>query len=226
MIRTVADFETIWRNESEMTAAVLATLTDASLGQRGTPKDRTLGDTAWHITTTIPEMMGLTGLAIEVVEADAPCPASAKAIHDAYVSAAGSVLEQVCRSWTDETLAVEDDMYGERWPRGRDVVGADHPPDPPPRRHDSADAAGGTRRPEHLRAQPRAERGDGPPLARTSARARVLGEVAPEPEVGGLGRTAAEDAEVADRQNLSTCAPGSHQRYGRQTYSPIHWNGE
>jgi uncharacterized damage-inducible protein DinB len=122
MFRTIADFETIWRNESEMTAAVLATLTDASLGQRGTRKDRTLGDTAWHITTTIPEMMGLTGLAIEVVEADAPCPASAQAIRDAYVSTAGSVLEKVCRSWTDETLTVEDDMYGERWPRGMTLL--------------------------------------------------------------------------------------------------------
>ncbi|HLE60001.1 MAG TPA: DinB family protein, partial [Thermoanaerobaculaceae bacterium] len=65
MIRTVADFETIWRNESEITAGVLAAVTDASLAQRVTPKDRTLGDMAWHMATTIPEMMERTGLAIE-----------------------------------------------------------------------------------------------------------------------------------------------------------------
>ena len=118
MIRTVADFETIWKNESEITTAVLATLTDASLAQRGTPNDRTLGDMAWHITTTIPEMMGLTGLAIEAVDADAPRPASAEAIRDAYVRVACSLLERLRHTWTDETLTVEDDMYGERWPRG------------------------------------------------------------------------------------------------------------
>ena len=118
MIRTVADFETIWKNESEITAGVLSALTDASLAQRVTPRDRTLGDMAWHMATTIPEMMERTGLAIEGADHDAPCPASAEAIRDAYVQAAGSVLELVWRTWTDETLTVEDDMYGERWPRG------------------------------------------------------------------------------------------------------------
>ena len=118
MIRTVADFETIWKNESEITTRVLAALTDQSLAQRVTPKDRSLGDMAWHIGTTIPEMMGRAGLAVAGPDRDAPCPASAKAIHDAYVQAAASVLHQVGHTWTDETLMVEDDMYGERWPRG------------------------------------------------------------------------------------------------------------
>jgi uncharacterized damage-inducible protein DinB len=118
MIHTVADFQTIWKNESEITAGVLAALTDQSLAQRATPKDRSLGDMAWHIATAIPEMMGRTALAVAGADHDAPCPASAKAIHDVYVQAAGSVLEQVRRTWTDQTLTVEDDMYGERWPRG------------------------------------------------------------------------------------------------------------
>lgn len=118
MIRTVADFETIWKNESEITAGVLAALTDPSLAQRVTPKDRSLGDMAWHIATAIPEMMGRTGLAVAGVDRDARCPASAKAIHETYMQAARSVLEQMRRTWTDATLAVEDDMYGERWPRG------------------------------------------------------------------------------------------------------------
>jgi uncharacterized damage-inducible protein DinB len=63
-------------------------------------------------------MMGRAGLAVAGAAHDAPCPPSAKAIHDAYVQAAGSLLEQVRRTWTDQTLTVEDDMYGERWPRG------------------------------------------------------------------------------------------------------------
>jgi uncharacterized damage-inducible protein DinB len=122
MIRTVADFETIWKNESAITAGVLETLTDPSLAQRVTPKDRSLGDMAWHIATAIPEMMGRAGLAVAAADHDAPCPASAKAIHDAYVQAARSVLEQIVRTWTDETLTIEDDMYGERWPRGATLL--------------------------------------------------------------------------------------------------------
>jgi uncharacterized damage-inducible protein DinB len=118
MIRTVADFEAIWKNESEITTRVLAALTDASLSQRVTPADRTLGELAWHVATTIPEMMGRTGLSVEGADHGAQCPASSKAIHDAYVQAARSLLEQVGRTWTDETLIVQDDMYGERWPRG------------------------------------------------------------------------------------------------------------
>lgn len=95
MIRTVADFETIWKNESAITAGVLAAITDPSLAQRVTPKDRTLGDMAWHIATAIPEMMGRTGLEVAGADHDAPCPSSAKAIHDAYMQAAGSLLEQM-----------------------------------------------------------------------------------------------------------------------------------
>jgi uncharacterized damage-inducible protein DinB len=34
------------------------------------------------------------------------------------VRSAASLLEQVSRNWTDETLQVEDEMYGEHWPRG------------------------------------------------------------------------------------------------------------
>lgn len=122
MIRTIADFEAIWKNESEITAGVLAAVTDASLAQRVTPNDRTLRDMAWHIVATIAEMMGRTGLAIEGLDADAPAPASAEAIRDAYVRVASSLLERLRRTWTDETLTVEDDMYGERWPRGATLL--------------------------------------------------------------------------------------------------------
>lgn len=117
MIRSIADFKAIWTNESETTAKVLAALTDASLAQPITVRDRTLGELAWHVATSV-AMMSRTGVAVAGPAEDTPAPASAKAIHDAYILAAGSVLKQVSRSWTDETLTVEDDMYGERWPRG------------------------------------------------------------------------------------------------------------
>jgi uncharacterized damage-inducible protein DinB len=121
MIRRVADFEKIWKRESETTATVLAALTDASLTQPVTPRDRTLGELAWHVATSV-AMMSRAGLAVAAPAEDAPCPATAREIHDAYVLAATSVLEQVVGTWTDQTLAVEDDMYGEAWPRGMTLL--------------------------------------------------------------------------------------------------------
>lgn len=121
MIRTVEDFQAIWRNESWTTSKVLETLTDASLAQRVSPRDRTLGELAWHIATSV-AMMSRTGLAVAGPAEDAPPPATAKAIAEAYALAARSVLEQVAGTWNDETLTVEDELYGQRWPRGTTLL--------------------------------------------------------------------------------------------------------
>jgi len=63
-------------------------------------------------------MMAKTGLRLEAVEADAPVPAAAAAIREAYAAAAAELLERVRSGWNDRTLAVEDEMYGEKWARG------------------------------------------------------------------------------------------------------------
>jgi len=118
MLTTVAQFSQIWKHESEATARVLAALTDESLAQRVTPLDRSLGELAWHIATSIPEMANRTGLRVRGDDPETPAPTSAAAIREAYVQAAVSLLEQVGLHWTDETLKVKDDMYGEPWPRG------------------------------------------------------------------------------------------------------------
>jgi len=118
MLTSVAQFSQIWKHESEATARVLAALTDASLTQRVTPRDRSLGEIAWHVATSIPEMMNRTGLRIAGGDDRASAPASAASIRDAYVQAAAALLQQVRLHWTDETLKVKDEMYGERWARG------------------------------------------------------------------------------------------------------------
>jgi len=117
MICTIAEFVTTWQQESAITARVLAALTDASLAQRVSPQNRTLGELAWHITTGVLEMPRRTGLEVTGPEHTAPCPTSAKAIAATYDEAARSLLAAVGTKWTDATLKVEDDMYGERWTR-------------------------------------------------------------------------------------------------------------
>lgn len=118
MFTRIADFEACWQTESEGTLRVLEALTDVSLGQQTAPDSRTLGRIAWHITLTIPEMMGRTGLVLVGPEASAPVPTRAADIVDAYAAASRALTEAVRSSWTDESLAETDDMYGQRWKRG------------------------------------------------------------------------------------------------------------
>jgi len=115
----VAEFLEDWKGESGMTRAVMAALTDASLAQpAGGAEDRTLGRIAWHVVTTLPEMMARTGLHLSSVDGEAPVPARAADIAAAYGRAAAELAERLAAEWTDETLAVTDNLYGETWPRG------------------------------------------------------------------------------------------------------------
>ena len=122
MIRTIQDFEYHWSQELEATQKILKHITDKSLSQAITPQNRTLGRLAWHLTTTIPEMMERTGLKLAGPRPDDPIPPTAKAIFSAYNEAAISLLEQIKSSWRDETLEVQDEMYGQKWKRGQTLM--------------------------------------------------------------------------------------------------------
>ncbi len=118
MFATIKDFIYIWSNEFEATQKVFKHITDKSLSQRVAPNGRSLGFLAWHIVTTIPEMIGRTGLSISGPQPTDPVPASAKAIFESFNAAAESVLNEVRTKWTDASLQVEDEMYGDKWKRG------------------------------------------------------------------------------------------------------------
>jgi uncharacterized damage-inducible protein DinB len=118
MIRAISDFEQTWSKEIEGTQKILKHLTDKSLSHRVDEDGRTLGRLAWHIVTTIPEMMSKTGLVLAGPHPEAPVPATAKEIFRVYSDAAIALLEQVKKSWTDSSLELKDNMYGEMWTRG------------------------------------------------------------------------------------------------------------
>jgi uncharacterized damage-inducible protein DinB len=122
MIRSIADFESLWQSELEATQKIFKHLTNKSLGQAVDAESRTLGRLAWHITTSIPEMMKRTGLAFVGPDEHAPVPATAKEIFDTYNRVAVSLLEQIKAAWTDTTLLMDDEMYGERWARGKTLL--------------------------------------------------------------------------------------------------------
>lgn len=118
MFITRAEFESQWGHESASTLKLLRALTDASLKQAVSPMDRTLGRIAWHIVVTVPEMMNRTGLTVLGPPEDAAVPSAARVIADSYERAAASLLEQIRSHWTDATLQIVDDMYGQQWKRG------------------------------------------------------------------------------------------------------------
>ena len=118
MFRTIEDFQTAWAYEAEMTGKVLLNLTDGSLSQKVNDEGRTLGYLGWHITLTLGEMLGKVGLTIDAPAEDAECPTSATEIARIYGIGGKSVGDEVAENWTNETLLLEDDMYGETWSRG------------------------------------------------------------------------------------------------------------
>jgi uncharacterized damage-inducible protein DinB len=117
VIGSIAEFEELWTHESDSTRKLYKELTDRSLAQQITNDHRTLGRLAWHITTSVGEMMRRCGLHVGGPAEDAPVPSSAAAIRDAYDLAARTLLGDMKAKWTDATLLVEDDMYGQKWKR-------------------------------------------------------------------------------------------------------------
>ena len=118
MYRKIADFQKAWAYESEQTARLFGNLTDQSLSQKITEEGRSLGFLAWHLTLTLGEMPKKVGLKVDCPAEDTKTPQSAREIVDTYKRAAQSLSEEIAKNWTDETLEIEDEMYGMTWKRG------------------------------------------------------------------------------------------------------------
>ena len=118
MFKTIEEFLINWGRESESTQKILDALTDKSLEQEVSPEDRTLGRIAWHIVTTLGEMMSRTGLDFEANPHDAAVPATAAEIAGAYRSTNEAMVAAIKEQWTDESLAELKEMYGEQWTIG------------------------------------------------------------------------------------------------------------
>jgi uncharacterized damage-inducible protein DinB len=122
MFRKIEDFLAGWEYETEATLKVFRALTDESLQGEPHPDLRTLGRLAWHIAQTIPEMGGRAGLKLEGPGGTDPIPTSAAEIGARYEEAADSLAREVSFNWTEKDLEVEDEMYGEKWPRGKTLA--------------------------------------------------------------------------------------------------------
>lgn len=118
MFKTIEDFISEWNQESAATKRLFEALTDASLSQRVTPKNRSIAQLASHIITSPHEMLARTGLSFAAPFDYDYVPATVAEITQAYSSMVQSVAEAVRTQWTDESLARTSNMYGEEWPNG------------------------------------------------------------------------------------------------------------
>jgi uncharacterized damage-inducible protein DinB len=119
MFRLVEDFLEGWKYEGEATLKVFRYLTKESLQQKVTPEGRSIGFLAWHITQSIGEMMSRTGLEFSGYEEKAPVPAGVDKIVQVYESFSQQLMEQIRTKWQDADLAVELNMYGQMWKKGK-----------------------------------------------------------------------------------------------------------
>ncbi|MBS4032946.1 MAG: hypothetical protein KGZ85_00655 [Ignavibacterium sp.] len=119
MYHKLEDFINDWAYESEATLKIFNNLTDKSLTTNVAENIRTAGRLAWHITTSIGEMAHRTGLKFKTVTENSPRPTMVKDIIDAYKEASDNMISEIKEYWNDDTLLEEDDMYGDKWAKGK-----------------------------------------------------------------------------------------------------------
>jgi len=120
MFTSIEHFTTVYKAEVERTEKLLGNLTDASLSKPDHKDLRSLGRAAWHIVTTYPEMCRRFDIHLNKPSEKDPIPKKAADIKDAYHLVTRAVLQAV-GGWKDADLRKEDDMYGEKWPRGKSL---------------------------------------------------------------------------------------------------------
>lgn len=118
MYRTIDEFIKEWTNEAGSTQKILDALTDESLTQQINAENRTLGRMAWHVVTSLHEMLSRTGLKFDGAQHDSAVPATAKEMAEHYRSTNENLISAIKQQWTDESLKEVDEMYGEQWPKG------------------------------------------------------------------------------------------------------------
>jgi uncharacterized damage-inducible protein DinB len=118
LFRKIDDFLEEYNRLTEGTLKVLDRVTDEMLDQSVGEGHRTIRHLGWHVVTTIPEMMKLTGLPLSAIDPGSPPPQTVAEVIGGYKTATTELVDAIKANWNDESLLEMDDMYGEEWPRG------------------------------------------------------------------------------------------------------------
>ena len=119
MYKELSNFIEDWKYESESTLKVFENLTDDSLNFKPNENVRLPGRLAWHIVTTLGEMVQRTGLKFDATPEEAPLPFTAKEFCDEYKRSSEGMLNAVKKEWKDESLLEEINLYGQNWKKGK-----------------------------------------------------------------------------------------------------------
>ncbi|WP_449538751.1 DinB family protein [Ferdinandcohnia sp. Marseille-Q9671] len=117
MYRTIEEFVQDWHYEGSATQKILDALTDESLAQAVAPGHRTLGELAWHVATSLHQIISLTGLQFEGSTGET-VPATAKEIAESYRKTNENLISAIKDQWKDETLHEVKDIFGQQMPIG------------------------------------------------------------------------------------------------------------
>lgn len=118
MYTSISIFIDEWNQEAASTQKVLDTLTDESLQQRVSPDDRTLGEIAWHIVSSTPEMLIEFGIKVEALQNSNTVPTSAREIAETFRRVSADTSEAVRQQWTDQSLGEIKNVFGMNLPKG------------------------------------------------------------------------------------------------------------
>jgi uncharacterized damage-inducible protein DinB len=119
MYTKVSEFIEDWKFESESTLKVFHNLTNDALDFKPNKNVRSPRRLAWHIVTTLGEMVHRTGLEFAATPEDAPAPSTVKEIIDEYKRSSDGMLNAVKKEWSDESLLEEVNLYGQNWKKGK-----------------------------------------------------------------------------------------------------------
>ena len=115
MYHTLEEFLEDWRREVQNTTKLFSRLTDDSLSGKVWAEGRTMRTLAWHIVSSVSEMMGRVGFVLDDSNGEEAEPSSADEIREGYRARTSALDQQLQEKWNDASLAEEHDMYGQMW---------------------------------------------------------------------------------------------------------------
>lgn len=118
MYRSINDFISDWKYETESTVKIFSSVTESTRIKHIHENVRSLERLSWHLTQTITEMGHRAGLFSSDLLELTPVPETAASIVEIYIDYSEQIAKSVNLKWTDSSLTDQVEMYGERWSKG------------------------------------------------------------------------------------------------------------
>lgn len=115
MFETVEDWVKEYEDDSAEAQKMFDALTDASLSTPVAAGHRNLGQVAWHIVQSVPEMLGTAGVQLDAGVLKQPVPSSAGEIAAAYRRVTAEACRALRSQWNAAELSRVREMWGMQW---------------------------------------------------------------------------------------------------------------